>query len=688
MRRGLCKLLPLLGLLLLSKTYGFAQDSLPDTVALVKSSVVLVVTYNSAGKPIAGGSGFCIAAGRIVTNNHVINGAARITVRLASGSTHVVKKVLMADKVLDLAILETGLDISQIAPLQLTSALPREGERLFVISNPEGLAGTVSDGIVSAIRRFTDGSILVQITAPISHGSSGGPVLNLKGQVIGVAVGSFKQGQSLNFMIPSSAVARLVTRIPALVDVVPVAESKNIPTGASKISGIPTFPKPEIRERSPAEAKRLYSEGLRIRQLEMSSREQNTAKLQVAISYFESATQVDPDLAPAWRDLGQTLWRLGRVRVDETLKIKAASVLREAIGHDPNQDETYALLARLLSRDSLRDGLNVCEPLIKAVKAGGFLCEGNALEGAGKKEEAIIHYRRGVDKYPEDARLLYSLANALHIADRYSEAISFWQRLLKLQPNNVAALRDYANTLRFAEKLDEAVAVYRRLIQLDDAGFDDHRDLISTLQSANRRGEAVLAAQNMVKRFPDDPRAWEELGSSYGWAHQGKEQITAFKKAVALAPDRASAHSGLGFAYYQSDRFEDAVQAYLQAIRIEPQGSTYSSLAQAFAKLGRYREALDAFAQAVKLDPNEPIILEQLGELYNDLGYYEKAIETYHRALQVSTGVKEGGKPALHYLIGQCYLNLGNRTAALEEYKILKSLDAQYAQLLLDSIYK
>lgn len=74
---------------------AFGQDSLPDTVAAVKPSVVLIVTYNSAGKPLAAGSGFCIAAGRIVTNNHVISGASRITVRLGSGSVKAVKKVLV-----------------------------------------------------------------------------------------------------------------------------------------------------------------------------------------------------------------------------------------------------------------------------------------------------------------------------------------------------------------------------------------------------------------------------------------------------------------------------------------------------------------------------------------------------------------------------------------------------------------
>ncbi len=667
-----------------------AQESLPDTVASVKPSVVLIVTYNSAGKPLAAGSGFCIAAGRIVTNNHVINGAARITVRLAIGSTHGVKKVLVADKDLDLAILETGLDTSQIVPLQLTSVLPREGERLFVVSNPEGLAGSVSDGIVSAIRRFPNGSILVQITAPISHGSSGGPVLNMKGQVIGVAVGSFKEGQNLNFMIPAAAVARLSARMSAPAGAVPIPERKNLPSAVTpKVEPMPTFAKPEVRERSVAEARRLYEEGIRIRKLTFTSKENNSAKLQAAVSYFETATQTDPRLADAWRELGQTEMRLGRLRGDDNLKAKAITVLREAIKLDPNQYDTYVLLARMLSSNGdLPGAMSICDPLVKADKPVGFLCQGRALEGAGKQEQAVAFYERGVQAHPNDENLLNALATGLGFSHRDSEALTYWQRLIAVKPKDLDAMRGYAQSLADVGRLDTAIQMYKQIFGIKESSLADYRSLISTLHLADRYDEAVSVAQAAVRRFPDDPQAWEQLGSAYGFARRREEEIAAFKKAIALAPDRESGHSWLGSAYFSSERYDEAIEAYLEAIRLKPYGSTYASLGEAYAKQGRYREALDSFAQATRLDPAEPHILQQLGELYSDLGYYEKAIETFRKAIQLSTGTYEGSKPALHYLVGQCYLNLGNRAAALEEYKTLKSLDAQYAQLLFDSIYK
>jgi len=80
------------------------------------------------------------------------------------------------------------------------------GDVVYVAGNPEGFEGTFSQGIVSALR----GSEYFQITAPISHGSSGGPVLNNRGEVIGVAAGIFSQGQNLNFAIPVSKLAPML----------------------------------------------------------------------------------------------------------------------------------------------------------------------------------------------------------------------------------------------------------------------------------------------------------------------------------------------------------------------------------------------------------------------------------------------------------------------------------------------
>ena len=92
------------------------------------------------------------------------------------------------------------------------SDLTQVGETVYAVGNPRGLEGTFSDGIISSIR-LRDGDKLIQITAPISRGSSGGPVLNQKGEAIGVSVLSVINGQNLNFAIPSNYLKSLLTKV-------------------------------------------------------------------------------------------------------------------------------------------------------------------------------------------------------------------------------------------------------------------------------------------------------------------------------------------------------------------------------------------------------------------------------------------------------------------------------------------
>lgn len=90
------------------------------------------------------------------------------------------------------------------------------GESVYVAGNPIGfLEGTFSDGIISGVREFWVGSKRIQITAPISKGSSGGPMLNRKGEVIGVAVSFITEGQNLNFAIPSNYLSELLNKVRA-----------------------------------------------------------------------------------------------------------------------------------------------------------------------------------------------------------------------------------------------------------------------------------------------------------------------------------------------------------------------------------------------------------------------------------------------------------------------------------------
>lgn len=172
-------------------------------------SVVLLVPLDQEGQPIAVGSGFFIGDGRIiVTNHHVISGAVTVRVQTVTGETFEVTEAIAVDPAHDIALLtapQTG------PPLELAMRTPTIGEEIVVIGNPRGLQGTLSTGIISGVRREED-STFYQITAPISPGSSGGPVIGEDGVVLGILTFTLKDGQNLNFSVPVEYVADMLKR--------------------------------------------------------------------------------------------------------------------------------------------------------------------------------------------------------------------------------------------------------------------------------------------------------------------------------------------------------------------------------------------------------------------------------------------------------------------------------------------
>src|SRR5438046_433373 len=188
-----------------------AQESLPELIRRVKPSVVSVLTYDAKGEPLISGTGFFVRPGEVVTNMHVIKGAHRVEIHTLEGKgrTYPVAGALSVDDEGDLALLKVDLPADRSKPLPMTTSLPDEGEQIFVIGNPLRLEGSVSDGIVSAIREVPDLGRIIQVTAPVSHGNSGSPLFNMRGQVIGIVTVKVTNGQNINLALGVSRIAAL-----------------------------------------------------------------------------------------------------------------------------------------------------------------------------------------------------------------------------------------------------------------------------------------------------------------------------------------------------------------------------------------------------------------------------------------------------------------------------------------------
>ena len=198
------------------------------------SSTVLLVMEDANGQPLSLGSGFFVRDGEVATNLHVVEGAARGHAKIIGQKPkYDIEGITAVDPLRDLVVLK----ISEARAPALTlgnSQTVEVGETVYAVGNPQGLEGTFSQGIVSGIRQLGTDKLL-QITAPISQGSSGGPVLNGIGEVVGVSVATFRGGQNLNFAIPSNYLKTLLGKSEPLK---PLAQAKPAKSQRSILSDL------------------------------------------------------------------------------------------------------------------------------------------------------------------------------------------------------------------------------------------------------------------------------------------------------------------------------------------------------------------------------------------------------------------------------------------------------------------
>jgi putative serine protease PepD len=202
-----------------------AKAASPGVVEIDATSSGGGATYpfGQSSSQSAEGTGFVYdTKGDIVTNDHVISGASTVTVKLGDGSTYKAT-VVGADPSTDLAVLHVDAPASKLVPLTLAdSTNVGVGDGVVAIGNPFGLDDTVTSGIVSALNREitapdnTPISGAIQTDAAINHGNSGGPLLNLKAQVIGITsqIQSDSGGNDgVGFAIPSNTIRSVASQL-------------------------------------------------------------------------------------------------------------------------------------------------------------------------------------------------------------------------------------------------------------------------------------------------------------------------------------------------------------------------------------------------------------------------------------------------------------------------------------------
>lgn len=376
-----------------------AQDFLPELVKRIKPSAVAIETFDNRGNTLSRGSGFFVASDRIVTNRHVIERSNRVEIHLVDGKKFPVRGVIAVDGEGDLALLQVEVPKALANPLPIIRAVPQEGESIVVVGNPFGLEGSVSDGIVSAVREISGYGKIIQITAPISPGSSGSPVVNMYGQVIGIATLQAAEGQSLNFAIPSQRILDL------------------------KVNDLQTFTSltADTAKNKRSNAERMYSQGVALLSRDDFGR---------ALTFFEKATELDSNYAEAWYQAGFCYGSLGRH--NDALKAS-----KQAVKLRPDWVEAHVNIgASSFALGQYKDAVDAYKQALRLEDEPDIqYALGLTLNKLNRTDEEVLAYKRAIANKPDHANALERLGQAYFKQKRYTDSAAAFDQLKTYKPD-------------------------------------------------------------------------------------------------------------------------------------------------------------------------------------------------------------------------------------------------------------
>jgi tetratricopeptide (TPR) repeat protein len=445
-----------------------AQDLLPELVRRIKPSAVAIETYDSRGEKLSRGSGFFVEADRIVTNRHVLEGAHRAEVHSSSGAVFPVKGVLAVDAEGDIALLKIDAPTPPVRPLPLDKTSPQEGESVLVIGNPLGLEGSVTNGIVSAVRDIPTFGRIIQITAPISSGSSGSPVVNMQGQVIGLATLQITGGQSVNFAIPSERISQLqIATMMSLSDL--VASS-----GRNKR----------------AKAVQFFRDGLSFLSKDDCEK---------ALPYFEKAVDSDSNYAEAWAQAGFCNEKLGR-------HAEALEASKKAVSLRPSAESYFNIGLASFYLKQYRDAADAYRQSIKLDPynaADAYYALGLVYRDWGKPDDEIQAYKQAI-RLRSDYTVAYERLGSRYLkSKKYNEAVEIFRQLSALKPGDAAAPNNMGEAYFELNKLNEALESFRQSIRLKPDFGKAYYNLGRTLMALGNRDAALEQYTILTNIDPD-----------------------------------------------------------------------------------------------------------------------------------------------------------------------------------------
>lgn len=380
----------------------------------VSPSVVVIQVSGSDGKPIGQGSGVAIQKGVLITNCHVANSGPKLEVDEANNKLSAT--VLFADTDADLC----ELSVPHLTTPSITLGRSHDlqvGQTVYAVGAPEGLELTISSGLISGLR---SGGI-IQTSAPISPGSSGGGLFDEQGRLIGITTFYFSEGQNLNFAMPVDWIADLPARAKA-------ETSIHKSTGEDQwvLAGAVYEGKSDWQNlRKLGEAWTAQRPDSSVAWVGLAEAYDGLGQYDKALQAYQTVVQLDPSDVDAWVRLGGVYESLGRYELE-------ASALRVAIRLKPDCVEAWAGLGSVYI--SLKNLTQAVSANLEAIRLKpdlemAWVNLGIAYAQLDKYEMAVVPLTQAVQLKPDDGKAWYVLGLDYGLLGQTSKAIDVYKQL-------------------------------------------------------------------------------------------------------------------------------------------------------------------------------------------------------------------------------------------------------------------
>lgn len=592
---------------------GQGADAAKQVYSASQDSIFLIYLNDSNGSPNAFGSAFLVAPRILITNAHVADAGNPV---LAVGPIRIPLKVIRTDEKNDLAVLSVDANLTS-KPIPLASGSVTPGEQVFAIGNPEGLEKTISQGIVSGIRN-QNGRDLLQVTTPISHGSSGGPILNEKGEVVGVAVGMLDGGQNLNFAVPVALVREILAE-------------KESPNPAVK--AVLEFS--DLKELIAARDKEEYSSD------DSSKYQQDSKKIVTFAEEVEAATTSEAILN-----------QLGCMGVsDYSLNDTGVKAARKLVLKSPSAEHHALLSYVLLERGTY-------ESFVAEMAEKNSDAQTKAIEA--KKDFMSEASREAVDvsKMAKGKTLLladYVLATAKHDQGEDADAIALQTVVanggLQFCESDLAeqAIRSLVRENTDLKNINEAEKWFGRLSGQYEV-YTGEWDSEGDRRSANKEYEAAANAYEKAAGKGGKYYAYD-----WCFAANNREYQPVNDPDAVLADGRKCADAAL-----KSDD-KDNNQYFNQALPV-----VYRNMASILNSRGVYQSALEYIKESLSREPDSPFALIIEAEILENLQRYSECVTVAQSAIRAS----DGKYPWFQFDLGGCYFDMEDWPHAEAAYRI------------------